>query len=307
MSMKVNSVNSNSNLKSKLACAGAISAGVVLGGGVPVYTLADTFSQSVSASKSAANFMRMFMPDVDTFENTAKNIKQIITDTGLDKKGVKFNAINSESAESLQNLRNIIDKNEPSKKSFIQKLKNSYFNVFKEGANAGYFTSNKDVVVNQNNLYTSAYHEIGHAMNANGNFATKALQKARVLTPLGVSIVAPIALAVGLFHKVDNTKPKEEKGKVERTLDFISNNAGKLTLASYVPMLAEEGLASIRGLNQAKKFLSPDKFSKLAGNYAKAWGTYALTAGLIAGGVALGIAVCNGIKDKFSKKDSQTV
>ena len=76
-------------------------------------------------------------------------------------------------------------------------------------------------------------------------------------------------------------------------------------MASYVPLLAEEGLASIRGVKHAAKHLSPDKVSKLAMNYTKAWGTYAATAGLIAGGVALGVALAQGIKNKCTGQKTE--
>ena len=57
--------------------------------------------------------------------------------------------------------------------------------------------------------------------------------------------------------------------KKEKTLDFIANNAGKLTLASYMPMLAEEALASHRGIGQAKKYVSKEILSGLKKNYLK--------------------------------------
>ncbi len=292
--------------KEKAITTGANLTGLGIGLAVPYTTLRDTFSKTtIGDAKNTAEFMSKFMPDVDTFENTAKNINKIIKDTGLDAKGVKFHSIDGNSAESLRELKNIISSNIKKPNKINNRLAENYVNIFGQGANAAYFSGSKDIVVNRANLYTSAYHEVGHAMNANGGFFGRALQKARNITPMGISLVAPVVLAVGLLHKVDKTKPQEEKGKVEKTLDFVSNHAGKLTLASYVPLLAEEGLASYKGLREAKKFLSPDKLKKLTANYAKAWGTYAITAALVAGGVALGIAVANGIKNKFAAKQAE--
>lgn len=280
--------------------------GLGVGMAMPYTILKDTLTKTTMCdAKNTAEFMSKFMPDVDTFENTAKNINKIIKDSGLEAKGVKFHGIDGNSAESLQELKNVIGSNIKKPSKLNNRLAENYVNIFGQGANAAYFPGSKDIVVNQANLYTSAYHEVGHAMNANGGFFGRALQKARNITPMGISLVAPVVLAVGLLHKVDKTKPQEEKGKVEKTLDFVSNHAGKLTLASYVPLLAEEGLASYKGLREAKKFLSPDKLKKLTANYAKAWSTYAITAALVAGGVALGIAVANGIKNKFAAKQAE--
>lgn len=303
----VNSIQSpKKTFKEKAVTTGANIAGLGIGLAMPYTTLKDTFSKTtMSDAKNTAAFMAKFMPDVDTFENTAKNINKIIKDTGLEAKGVKFHGIDKNSTESMQELKNIISANIKKKNKLYNRLADNYLNIFRAGANAAYFPGSKDIVVNQANLYTSAYHEVGHAMNANGGFFGRALQKARNITPMGISLVAPVVLAVGLLHKVDKTKTQEEKGKVEKTLDFVSNHAGKLTLASYVPLLAEEGLASYKGLREAKKFLSPDKLKKLTANYAKAWSTYAITAALVAGGVTLGIAVANGIKNKFAAKQAE--
>lgn len=300
----VNNNDRTNAIKNRFITVGSTIAGAGIGLAVPYMTVKDSFTvQSSVGIESTKQFMKKLMPDVDTFENTAKNVKSILEETGLASKGVKFNPIDK-STEGMNTLNGIIDANIKSKKPLAQKLKNVYRQMFSEGVNAAYFSGTKDVVINKENLYSSVYHELGHAKNANGNFATKALQKARNITPFGVSMVAPLVLAVGLLHKVDKNKPQEEKGKLEKTLDFVSNNAGKLTLASYVPMLAEEGLASINGVKMAKKYLSPEHLDKLKGNYLKAWGSYALVAGLVTGGVALGIKVANVIKEKCSAKQT---
>lgn len=305
-----NNVNNNKSdsIKSKAVSAGASLTGAGIGLAIPYTTIKDAFTlQTPIGVESARKFMQKLMPEVDTFETTAKNVKAIMEETGLTAKGVKFSPVDK-STEGLKTLDGIIEANTKtnSNNKLINKIRQVYRQTFSEGTNAAYFPGTKNVVVNKESLYSSVYHELGHAKNANGSFATKALQKARNITPFGVSLIAPVVLAVGLLHKVDKTKPQEEKGKLEKTLDFVSNNAGKLTLASYAPMLAEEGLASYNGIKMAKKYLSPDQLGKLKGSYLKAWGTYAATAGLIAGGVALGIKVANVIKDKMAPKQTQT-
>lgn len=197
----------------------------------------------------------------------------------------------------------MLNKLDPSKKKLNQTVKENLFNTMKFGANACFIGENNTIIISSKNLYTSAYHELGHAMNKNTNFFTKALAKARVISPFGVSLAAPVLLATGLLHKVDKTKPSEQKDNVEKTLDFCSENAGKLTLASYLPMLSEEGLASIRGLKQAKKVLPKDAVNKLAKNYFKAWGTYASLAAFVSAGVGLGVMVANGVRNSSHKNN----
>lgn len=273
-------------------------AGAGIGLAAPAYALYDSLKElSPRSARELAEDMKDLMPEVDTLERTKDVAGKILEESGLKAKGVKLNFIDH-SPESLNHLREIIKKEVPKNNAFSRRLSWNNFETFKEGANAAYFSNANEIVVNSKNLYSSVYHELGHAMNRNGNWFTKGLQKARAITPFGVSLLAPIFLAVGLLHKVDNTKPKEQKGKVERTLDFISNNAGKLTLATYIPMLGEEGLASIRGLKAAAKHLPKDVISKLGANYLRAWGTYAGIAAAVSGGVALGIHIANKMKEK---------
>lgn len=272
-------------------------AGAAIGLAVPGYTLYDSLRKMTPEyAKDVANFFQKLMPEADTLENTKKVSAKILEETGLKAKGVKINFIDG-SKESLDKLKQVISTEANQSTAFGKRLGSNYFETFKAGANAAFFPKANEIVVNSKNLYTTVYHEMGHAMNKNGNWLTKGLQKARAITPFGVSIFAPVFLAVGLFHKVDKNKPAEEKGKIEKTLDFVSDNAGKLTFASYLPLLAEEGLASIRGLKHAAKHLPTKTVQKLAMNYTTAWGTYAATAAIISGGIALGIKAANHIKE----------
>ncbi|MCM1266078.1 MAG: hypothetical protein NC200_07755 [Candidatus Gastranaerophilales bacterium] len=282
----------------KTLCGGAI------GMAIPTAIVCDTFTPvTVADAKETAEGMRKFMPDMDTFENTKANIQKLLKDTGLEKKGVKLLAHDGTS-ESDKALRDILNQIDPSTKKLNQIVKDNLFNTTKYGANACFISNSNTIHISRRNLYTSAYHELGHAMNAKTNIFSKALAKARGITPYGISILAPITLAVGLFHKIDKNKPIEQKDKKEQTLDFVANNAGKLTLASYVPLLGEEGLASIRGLKQAKKVLPEDKLSKLAKNYFKAWGTYAKLAAAVSAAVGFGVMVSNGSMKNFENNQS---
>ncbi|GEM_PF-4894430 len=295
----VSGVSSNNSRTRNLAAAGA---GIAVGTALPALTVVDSIrTSSPQELGDSLKFMKKLMPATDTFENVKANAEKVLEESGLKAKGVKATFITN-TEESLSHLKDICTQEAGVKNSFQRKLGKNYFNIFKEGANAAFFPKANECVVHSENLYDSIFHELGHAMNKNGNVFTKALQNARVLTPFGASIVAPIALGFGIFHKVDKTKPNEEKGAWEKTKDFIANHAAGLTALSYVPMLAEEGLASIRGLKAVKPHVSKEIFGNLAKNYAKAWGTYGALAAAVTGGVAGGIALAKHIRKDHQPK-----
>ena len=65
--------------------------------------------------------------------------------------------------------------------------------------------------------------------------------------------------------------------------NFIERNAGLIGFASFLPTIAEEGIASLRGLKYAKK-LKGVNLSPLKRNYFFAWMTYVIA------GLGLGVA-----------------
>ena len=113
-------------------------------------------------------------------------------------------------------------------------------------------------------------HELGHAINAHKGKFLKLLQKSRM-----IASAAPTALLMldGAFRREDN-KP-----------NFIERNAGILGFLSFLPTIAEEGIASIRGVKAAKNVLGKTvNLKALKRNYFFAWCTYLLA------GIGLGIA-----------------
>lgn len=295
----MNSVSSNIqdiNQQSKPVSKKQKVTGLATGFGVGIVPLSymayDTFSTVKDADIPAMQkFMDSIIPNVDSFDNVKNITNKIIKNEGLADKGVEL-FITDGSKESIAKFDKMFNKVKP--KKYIENVKKTLMN----GGNAAYVHTYKKVMLNDKHGYGSFLHELGHAKNFNSNnILIKALTLGRKLTPFGLSIVAPIALAVGLVHHVNEKKPKEEKGKIEKTLDFITDNAGKITLASYAPMLIEEGLASIRGINMGKKYLDPKMLNKLKGSYLKAWSTYALTASVVAATIGLGITLKENIFD----------
>ncbi len=141
------------------------------------------------------------------------------------------------------------------------------------GKNAFYADSIK-VAVAPSTKPSLIQHELGHAINAKNKFL-KLLQNSR-------SYVTVIPTTLLLLNYL--IKNRQNNNNREDT--FIEKNAGVLGFLAYAPTIAEEGLASIRGINAAKRTLKGQKinFGPLRKNYLFAWLTYLLA------GVGLGVA-----------------
>ena len=104
-------------------------------------------------------------------------------------------------------------------------------------------------------MHSAGFHELGHAMNANLSKIGKFLQKSRP-----VSMYLPVLLALyGACTR--KAKPKNEDGKLngaQKTHNFVRDNAGKLAFLASVPMLLEEGMATVKGQKFANKLLKPE-------------------------------------------------
>lgn len=168
------------------------------------------------------------------------------------------------------------------------------FNAVVEGRNAFFHPMTRDIMVNMNKLAGSAFHEMGHALNSTGSSKLIKALKVRYFTPQ----LVPLILGVGLFK---NKKAEGEKvhGFFDKATTFIKNNAGVITFGAMVPVMAEEGLASIRGGKLAKKVLTPELLKKVNKGNALAWGSYLLSALLLTGAVKAGIAV----RDKVAQRN----
>lgn len=147
------------------------------------------------------------------------------------------------------------------------------------GKNAFYMDS-ANLAVAPTSKPSLIQHELGHAINAKSKF-WKAMQNSRRYIP---NIPAVLLLTSILAKKISGSK--------EDT--FIDKHAGKLGFAAYLPTIIEEAMASIRGIQAAKKTLGGNaKLGPLRRNYFLAWLTYLLAG--IGFGAATKISVKTGI------------
>lgn len=188
-----------------------------------------------------------------------------------------------------------VDPNDVMKTSILaQKLQ------FKAGINACYLPNVNKIITPSKSLQTSVFHEMGHALNANGGAVLKALQKMRP-----VAMILPgIILAVSLLNKQkvnDETDPNASA--VKKGANFVKRHAGLLTGLSFAPMVLEEGLASLRGQGIAKKLvqngtLSKDILKKVKLTNLGGFASYALAAV----GAILATKAAIAVKDKIQAK-----
>lgn len=142
------------------------------------------------------------------------------------------------------------------------------------GLNACYIPASKQIKLNLDKASISGFHEAGHAWNHLKSRTGKILQALRAP---GYAI-AGLMGTVALFSR---NKPKEAERDFK---DIIQDNCGKIAFIAMLPTVAEEALASRRGIKLAKLGgLSDTAIKNLKKFYGKAllsYVGYALVTGL---------------------------
>ena len=238
----------------------------------------DSWMQRISDS------IKLDMPDIDTFENIKSVTQKALHDSGLGAKGVSLKIVNAQNLDEVE--RELVST--MGKQPFSKRISKSFAQMFKYGANAAFEPKYNRVYIGENGLYSSVFHELGHAMNYNNSKILKFMQKARIMTPYGVPVLGLGLLAASLFHKEKPESVQQPKSSWEKTKDFVKNNAGKLTFVTFIPMLAEEAIASIKGIKLAKNYLKPEQILGLKKNYLSAFKSYAQVAVVLSAAVGLG-------------------
>ena len=143
-----------------------------------------------------------------------------------------------------------------------------------QGLNAFYSPSTKEIVLNGNKATISGFHELGHAMNHLNNGFGKILQKLRKPGMWLAGVMGTIAF-------IGSNKPK---GAKKDPVDKLVNASGPIAFCAMLPVVAEEALASYKGIKIAKKAgLAEPLVKNLKKFYGKAllsYGGYALITGL---------------------------
>ena len=293
MSVGVDSKNiivTQNGTKYQKADKGKVAEGVLLGdlaGGAALQTARKLSRIPISYIKK----------DVAVFKdsNLSQAIDIAFVKSGLANKGVKF--INATEANT-ELVKETINKALPKWMDKVPPLKNIMLKgvqskavIMSKGENACFVPRAKAIIVNKEKIGWAAFHEMGHALNKFTPGVGKVLRSLKIPG----KILALVAILTGLFKrkKVEGEKPQ---GAWDKTTTFIKNNCGKLAFLGMAPLLAEEGLASIKGAKLAKGLLSPEQFKTLNKLYGKAWLTYA---GL-AVGTGLAAYVASKVRDSIA-------
>lgn len=157
-----------------------------------------------------------------------------------------------------------------------------------KGLNAFYENLSRIIKLNTEKASILGFHEMGHAMNDLMSKSGKLLQKMRYP---GYAI-AGLMEYYAIFSR---TKPK---GAPRNLTDIIEDNCGKFAFFAMLPVVAEEAIASSKGIQLAKKAgLSEPLIKNMKKLYGKALLTYASRA--VFGGVA--VALSRFIMDKYTR------
>lgn len=185
-------------------------------------------------------------------------IRKLSSTSKKDKKAI--NAIKEElknNKQINQILKNSSLNKYISESDMLDIAAKSVAQVFKTGSNAAYLQNANKIILPDKILQTSVFHEMGHALNNNGGKLLKYLQMARPLA----NKLPGIILTTSLLNK-RKTTDKPSDNKAEKVLDCVKKNAGKLTTLAMLPMVLEEGIASIRGDKIARNLVKSGKITK---------------------------------------------
>lgn len=231
----------------------------------------------------------------DEFRSVSNAIDETLKKTGLADKGVGVIRATKENAEEISNIinkeinNNFLAKHLPEQSK--KKISELFIDLVKYGQNAFYTFKSKKIIAPEKDLQLALFHEMGHAANQNLSKIGSVLQKCRNINALGI----PIAL-IALF-KTKKAPNQEPSGGADKVTTFVKENAGKLTFATFLPMLIEEGMASIKGQKFAQKVLSPELVKKVTKTNALGFASYLGIAAFTSLGVYLGVKV----KDAIAK------
>lgn len=213
--------------------------------------------------------MSSIKPDI-SFDQIDLVSKDMIKTHDLEKKGlthIYLDQSNEKQAleKTIEGIQNHGQYKHIGKEAIEESAKPLLYTV-KKGLNAFYMKASNFAVTAKNKAYLMP-HELGHAVNANsGKILNKMILKAKNLR-----VIAPSIL---FMNAVSNDINKEDDSKVKKTRNFLERNAAKLTFLSFVPLLAEEGLASTHALKHAKKVLGKKKIGTFLKSYGVGYASY---------------------------------
>ena len=153
----------------------------------------------------------------------------------------------------------------PSEREALRRGANVADAEIKAGLNACYIPELKIIKLNKNKATITGFHELGHAMNHLSSKFGKILQKLR----WPGYIISGLMASIAAFSR---PKPKDAP---RAPLDWVLDNCTTIAVAGMLPTVAEEALASYKGIKLAKTVgLSEPLVKNLKKFYGKALLSY---------------------------------
>ena len=233
-----------------------------------------------NAAQAAFQKSKEYNPNVKVINLNKTNWETIADDLVKKQKQIIEKSKNN---PVIYNLKKILSQKEKALKNHIR--------IAAESGNACYVNLTNQVLVNNEKLGISTFHELGHAINYNTKGFRNMLAKSRVFSFFAL----PTILGIGLLTP-KRAEGDEYTNPAGKTATYIKNHCGLLAGLSFLPIIAEEGIASINGAKLAKSILDKNMYKKVNKLNFFAFGSYVL--GAITTGLCAELAVC--IKDKMS-------
>lgn len=234
----------------------------------------------------------IFCTTADKALNTVLNMQSIPTIGNKKKQVDAFKVIMSKDKDIASKLNEKIDNffGKTISKLNTRKKDSGLVEQTKKGLNA--MTKKDFVFCDLRKMSMASFHEMGHAKN----FRSKGLGK--LLQGLQHPLVKKIAITTALLGVLLPPNKKEDKQNnslLGKTSNFLKDNCVAISALATVPLLLEEGLASIKGAQIAKKVLTPDKLKIVNKTNGKAFLTYLIGATLL----PLGVYVAKRTQEAF--------
>ncbi len=240
-------------------------------------------------------------------EDVLKEVNKMDENYGLDKKGFKW-------CIAPKNIPNGISENEKflyEAERKLAKMGGDGIFIIKNFIIAGNkgsffeFMANSALVIEEKASFI--FHEMGHAVQKLNSKIGSLLQKLRVDRTINLfkgklaipfyAITSAAIMAAGLGHKnQDTSENTKQENTFNKITGFVKKHAGMLTLATFAPMLLDEGFATKHALKSLKESGSK-MFAPVGKNYGFAYLTYATIAAFNIIGVKGAIL----LKDKMTK------
>lgn len=167
-----------------------------------------------------------------------------------------------------------------------------------EGLNAAFNPFENKIYLPKEKLAFSAFHEIGHSINFNNSKFWKGMQNMN-----GISIyLAMLPILYGSMTQKSEATDDKKLNKLQKTNNFIRDNAGKLSFAIMLPTLAEEGMASIRGQKLANKLLPKNLANTVLKGNALGYTSYLASALGLSAAAYTAVKIKDAICNKNSKQ-----